>query len=510
MVKLWDVASRKERISLLQKNDVIVAVAFSPDGKTLASGGSYRGICLWETATGMRRARLVGHAPRITSLAFTADGKMLAAGGWNDGRPAMVELWNLATSQKWAMPEGVADSISSVAFTPDGRTLASAVGPDTTIRLWDVSGLAEGAPVQPAALSQKKLEELWTDLASADAAQAFQAIWALTAAAPQAVPWLKDRVRPVVRAEPHWVARLIADLDRDRFAARTAASRELEKLGESVGPALYKVLTNRPSPETRQRVEHLLEKLEQPAKSPERLRVLHAIEVLEHIATPAARQVLEPLAAGMPEARVTQEAQQALGRLAKRIPADHSRSGEKLPAAPLQPRYKVGDSLQLFVHEHHVTGPNPGIGCYLVCTYSTRPVVMVYTRDINDAVIRLIKKLDTATRNHQQERLGSYVVLFCHSYDRAAELKALAEKEKIQHTLLAMVVFNESRFMEDVDRPRQEQFEARFGAEAETTVILATSKRVVKACSAYRKGELTDQGIDRILAELPKILPAKK
>jgi hypothetical protein len=167
-------------------------------------------------------------------------------------------------------------------------------------------------------------------------------------------------------------------------------------------------------------------------------------------------------------------------------------------AAPLQPAYQVGESLQLYFWEHRVTGRDPGEGASLVCTYSTRPVVMVYTRQINEPVARLIKKLDRATAGHQQQRLGSYVVLLCESVDRQKELKALAEKEKIQHTLLALVV-----------APKWQRFQARCGPEAETTVVLATAKREVRASYAYRKGELTDREVQRVLGDLPKVLPKK-
>jgi hypothetical protein len=166
-------------------------------------------------------------------------------------------------------------------------------------------------------------------------------------------------------------------------------------------------------------------------------------------------------------------------------------------AAPLQPGYKVGDRLQLYFREYLVTGPGvdkPREGHYLVCTYSTRPVVMVYTREINAPVIRLIKKLEGATATHQKQRLGSYVVLLCDPLNREKELKALAEKEKIRHMHLAMAA-------------PYKRFQAKFGAEAETTVILATSARQVKASYAYRKGELTDKAIDQILVDVPKVLP---
>jgi WD40 repeat protein len=318
MAKLWDVASRKERARLFQSNDVIVSVVFSPDGKMLATGGSYRGIRLWEVATGMQRASFVGSAPRIRSLAIASDGKALAAGGWQDGQPAMLELWDLTTGRKRAALKGDADSITSVAFTPDGNTLAAAEGPDTAIRLWDVRGLQHVGRRSVVILSDKELESSWNELAGADAAKAYRAIWALAAAPRQAVPWLAARLQPAAPPDAKRLARLIADLDSDEFAVREQAAGALKGLGESAGPALRRLLAGRPSAEVRRRVQQLLEDLEQPANFPERLRVLRAIEVLEHAGTAEAQRTLERLAAGMPEARVTEEAKQSLDRLVKR------------------------------------------------------------------------------------------------------------------------------------------------------------------------------------------------
>jgi hypothetical protein len=309
-VMVWDVATGKERARLIQ-NDTAQAVAFTPDGKTLVVGGNYRGIRLWEMATGLERADFLGQALRIICLALTPDGLTLAAGGHGP----IVELWDMTTGKVLAALPGEAHFITAVAFTPDGRTLAAAEAPDTTIRLWEVSALTAAASLPPSRLTDGQLESLWSDLAGSDASRAYQAIWSLARAGPQAVSWLDEHLRPVAAPEPQRIVRLLAELNSNRFAAREQASRELERLGESAGPGLKEAAANRPSPEVRQRVEQLLERLEQPSRSPERLRVLRAIEVLEHIASPAARRELERLAGGLPEARLTQEARASLARL---------------------------------------------------------------------------------------------------------------------------------------------------------------------------------------------------
>jgi hypothetical protein len=94
---------------------------------------------------------------------------------------------------------------------------------------------------------------------------------------------------------------------------RAKAAQALEAMGEGPGPALRKVLGNQPSLESRRRVELLLTKI-----ATEALRATRAMEVLEHLATSQARQVLHDLGQGAPGARQTQEAKAALNRLEKR------------------------------------------------------------------------------------------------------------------------------------------------------------------------------------------------
>jgi hypothetical protein len=111
----------------------------------------------------------------------------------------------------------------------------------------------------------------------------------------------------------------LADLDSDRFAVRQRAGEELEKFGELAGPAFEKVLAGRPSAEVRRQVEKLAARCA-PAGTPERLRALRAVEVLEYVGTAEARRLLETLAEGAPEARLTREAKASLERLSRRHP----------------------------------------------------------------------------------------------------------------------------------------------------------------------------------------------
>jgi hypothetical protein len=111
---------------------------------------------------------------------------------------------------------------------------------------------------------------------------------------------------------------MLGQLDSKRFAVREKATQQLEQLGERASPALRKALAAGPALEVRQRIEQLLEKLSKPVASTDLLRGLRAIEILEQVGTATARQVLESLARGDPEARLTRDARDALARLSAR------------------------------------------------------------------------------------------------------------------------------------------------------------------------------------------------
>jgi HEAT repeat protein len=111
---------------------------------------------------------------------------------------------------------------------------------------------------------------------------------------------------------------MIAALDSDEFAEREKAMTELEALGDLAEPALRQALEEKASLEVSRRVERLLETLGGPVTSPETLQVVRAVEALERIGTPDARQLLETLAKVASQGRLVQEAKAALERLNRR------------------------------------------------------------------------------------------------------------------------------------------------------------------------------------------------
>jgi hypothetical protein len=225
-----------------------------------------------------------------------------------------VTGWDVETGKEVVRLTGHEDEVTVLALGTSGRVLASGSG-DGTILVWDLSRVSPPARTVPADLEAGAVERLWSDLSGDDAGRAFRAVQRLAAAPGQAVPFLRARVQPAQPADPRTLGRLLADLDSEMFLMRQQATRALAKLGELAVPALQGLLDGQPALETRRRAEQLLEKLTALTLSPEQLRLVRALEVLERAGTAEARQVLAALARGAPGALATREAQAALRRL---------------------------------------------------------------------------------------------------------------------------------------------------------------------------------------------------
>jgi WD40 repeat protein len=328
--------------------DIVCSVTFSPDGKRLASGSDC--VRVWDLATGRESRRFRDGTRRCDALAFTADGSKLVAAGeaafvWDlatgeqlqrlgpehkgvqgvalspdnhllatAGHDGFVRLWDFATGTELAQLAGHVDQVHAVTFSPYGKLLASA-GADTTVLLWDVSAIRAGAAKVRPALTKEDLAWLWDDLGKADV-KGNKAVWVL-ADDPAAVAFLKERLPGTSSVDTERVAKLIKQLDNDVFDRREEASKELDKLGGSAVPALREMLKRDPSAEVRRRIDKLLAKHDaRTLLMPEgdTLRVARAIQVLELIGTPAAREVLRGLRDG-PPSRAAEDARAALERL---------------------------------------------------------------------------------------------------------------------------------------------------------------------------------------------------
>ena len=129
---LYDTAKYQDVELRIRDNIYVYSVAFSPDGRTLASAIGDSTIRLWDTITGAQKQTLEGHTDVVSGIAFSPDGNTLASASFD----YTVRLWNAGTGVPKHTLHGHAWYVYGVAFSPNGQTLASASG-DRAVRLWD-------------------------------------------------------------------------------------------------------------------------------------------------------------------------------------------------------------------------------------------------------------------------------------------------------------------------------------------------------------------------------------
>lgn len=227
---------------------------------------------------------------------------------------------------------------------------------------WTVLALAALVGTTPA-FAQPTLESRWSDLASPEEARANRAMLALAARPKETIALLAERLKPV-KADPKRVEQLLKQFQSANFAVRNQAMAELEYLGKYIKADLENAKKTSTDVETGSRIKQLLDKMPPekkappaiapprgqagksvsvsningqiqilidgvpldltpaaptlpPGPSPLWVRAVRAVTILEHLGTPEARQLLQAIAAGEPDALPTVAAQEALNRLKK-------------------------------------------------------------------------------------------------------------------------------------------------------------------------------------------------
>jgi len=133
-VGLWAAESGRPMRKLSGHTHGVVSVAWSSDGRTLASGSYDNTVRLWEAENGRPVRTLSGHGNWVMSVAWSPDGQTLASGSYDN----TVRLWDFKSGRAVRTLSGHGSWILSVAWSPDGRMLASGSN-DGAIRLWDVA-----------------------------------------------------------------------------------------------------------------------------------------------------------------------------------------------------------------------------------------------------------------------------------------------------------------------------------------------------------------------------------
>jgi hypothetical protein len=136
---VWDAASGKPLLALQGHARWVNSVAYSPDGKTLATASDDKTARVWDRATGKLLLTLTGHTSGVRSVAYSPDGKTLATAS----RDKTARVWDRATGKLLLTLQGHTSSVQSVAYSPDGKTLATATY-EKTARVWDA---ASGKPL---------------------------------------------------------------------------------------------------------------------------------------------------------------------------------------------------------------------------------------------------------------------------------------------------------------------------------------------------------------------------
>jgi hypothetical protein len=309
---LWNLRDKKLLATLEQPGAALVrAVAFSPNGKLLASVRGREVVAVWTLKEKPQRAKLSGGTAPYTALAFGPDNATVAAGSASGA----VQWWSVTTGTELAVHKGHSGLVFTAAFAGDGTMLATASN-DGTLRIWDS---LPGRKLPELKLEKAHFEALFKDLRSDSDLKASLATLVLSSSPAQALPALRAVLRQGKTPDHKLLKKLFKDLESDEFQVRHKATLAITAMGQSARADLRKLVTEKPpNLETEMRAKLLLEKLENDKLTAgDQLLTRRAIVILERMGNDEARAILEGLVYGVPDDVLMKEAQDALARLKK-------------------------------------------------------------------------------------------------------------------------------------------------------------------------------------------------
>jgi WD40 repeat protein len=135
-VKVWDAATGQELLTLKGHTGPVFSVSFSADGKRIVSGSEDETVKVWDAATGQEAFTLKGHTGEVWSVAFSPDSKRIVSGGAGILKSGEVKMWDAATGQEVLALKGHIDNVFSVTFSADGKRIISGSW-DRTVKVWE-------------------------------------------------------------------------------------------------------------------------------------------------------------------------------------------------------------------------------------------------------------------------------------------------------------------------------------------------------------------------------------
>jgi len=163
---------------------------------------------------------------------------------------------------------------------------------------------------------------------------------------------------------------------------------------------------------------------------------------------------------------------------------------------PLESGLQPGEHISAVFEPVNINGPFAGEPHCLVCENGLCPVAMVFARDIDEPLTKLLGKLDAAVVKHAKQEMGGFAVFVSDDEKLESRLQKAAEQAALKKVVLA------------VEAPPGPTKEYKVSPQAAVTVIFY-NEHEVRANHAFRPGELDDAAIERILADVPKLLSEK-
>jgi WD40 repeat protein len=309
-IQRWETSTGKPLPALAEGLRDVTCLAYSPEGHYLAAGfGGSRSIVLWDVRSGAKMIEFDEEGSLINALAFSPDGQTIFA-SHEDGK---VRYWEVRTGKNRRAFSLHHEAVISLAASPDGRLLATASNDQTALLVNRWHSPHENA----GPLTEQRLQEFWSDLASDDATRAYDAMCSMLTAPKRSLAFLQKRLVPLQKVDAVQVAKWIANLDARSFKAREEAMDNLARLGRLVEEPLKEAFEGKTSLDQKRRIEELLRRLTVTGPVEEWRRMERAIEIVEQVGGEQAIELLKKVADGG-DFKPTREARAALERLQRR------------------------------------------------------------------------------------------------------------------------------------------------------------------------------------------------